>query len=207
MCTIGVGDGHPGCSDAERFIRAWPSNKATDSINLLEGLQLLLVGMGLFDWNRSPGACVLSAAAALGDLDLVQYLLQLLPGVQLGAWTVEDAAMGGGEVLLEWLAEQPGCLAVPQGASPYTAAARNGDRGTLAALRRPGVPWGGQDTVVQAACSECELPALRWMREHGAPRGNPDNLVRAAAKVERWAGATAEWLRGLAVAAYSAARK
>ncbi len=201
-CAVGVPDGHPNCSDAERFIRAWPRNKATNSYDLLEGLQLL-VGMGMFDWNRGPGADVLSAAAARGDLDLVQYLLQLLPGVQLGAWTVAAAAQGGCEVLLEWLAEQPGCLAVSQDASPYTAAARNGDRGTLTALWRLGVPWGGQDTVVQAACRECELPAVRWMWEHGAPRGTPEELVRAAAKVEQWAGPMAEWLRGLAVAVYS----
>ncbi len=49
---------------------------------------------------------MLSAAAKAGSLDLVQYLWQQQPG-HVPYWTVlYDAAQGGSEALLEWLAEQ-----------------------------------------------------------------------------------------------------
>ncbi len=83
------------------------------------------------------------------------------------------AGEGGCEALLELLLQQPGCLlAGGRGRSPYVAAARNGDRATLAALRRLGVPWGAVDVVVQAVRKErCRLDVVRWLVEQGAPVG------------------------------------
>lgn len=75
----------------------------------------------------------------------------------------DAATVGGCEVLLEWmLQEHPGCFA---GISPYCTAAAKGDRGTLEALRRLGVPWRPHGTVAAAMCDGAGWPALRWLVE------------------------------------------
>ncbi len=86
------------------------------------------------------------------------------------------------EVLLEWLVEQhPGCLAGPWSPSAYAAPARKGDRGTLEALRRLGVPWGAENVVARAV-ERCPVPALRWLVGQGAPVGSRQGMERAVGR-------------------------
>lgn len=59
-------------------------------------------------------------------------------------------ADSGGPLLAWRVTEQPGCLARPGPALPYSTAAQRGNRDTLAALRRLVVPWGPWDTVATA---------------------------------------------------------
>ncbi len=132
---------------------------------------------------------VLQCAATLGHLPLVQYLGQQLQGCggRFGARVFEAAVDAGCEALLEWLVEQhPGCLEGPRHeASLYVPAARNGDRGTLAALRRLGVPWGADDVLVQAFSEGAELPVRQWLVDQGAPVGRQGPVRRALRGVMR----------------------
>ncbi len=117
----------------------------------------------------NPGAMyVVHTAAQRGDLALVQYLVQELQhlGCQVEAETLEYAAQGGCEALLEWLVkEHPACCCF-EGASPYVAAAMTSSRSPLVALRRLGVPWGPQDTVARAVGVHCTVPVRTgwWSR-------------------------------------------
>ncbi len=84
--------------------------------------------------------------------------------------------------------------------SPYEAAAGNGGRGTLTALRRLRVPWAVGDVVVRAIWRDCTVPVLRWLVEQAAPVGG---VKKEAAMVEAVLCGTlmskdAEWFRGLA---------
>ncbi len=162
-----------------RAIENWPKNTAGDERDLLEVVQLLVGTAGYQEWDASEAAC---AAAARGNLALVQYLLQQKPVQSLGG-LVHAAASGGCEALLEWLVEQPGCLESlgGGGGSPYIPAAVNGDRDTLTALRQVGVPWCSQDVVACAVKSGCGLPVLRWLVQQGAPVGSRREMAEALA--------------------------
>ncbi len=182
--------------DFRCIINVWPNNTAADSRDLLEAVQLV-VGAGFCRWVEewvedeppSEGEQVgdrddaFDAAVRRGDLALVQYLLQQMPQPErFLRWSVlAVAADAGCETLLEWLVQQPGCLlADPWELSPYVAAAANGDRGTVEALQRLGVPWGADDVVVQAVNTWCcTVPALRWLVEQGAPMGSRAELEEA----------------------------
>ncbi len=119
---------------------------------------------------------------------------------------MEAAVEGGCEALLEWLAGKVGCLA-SAGVS-YMPAVRTGDRGTLNALRRLGVPWGAGCMVMWAVGEGCQVPVLRWLVEQGAPLGSMGYLeqaVAAAPRRGRLGAEAAAWLQGLATAAEAAA--
>ncbi len=204
----------------QQFLGAWPCTTPADSRDLLEAVQLL-VGAGvdgvavagvdaddaededLGGWGEEIAAhMALSGALQRGDLALVQYLQEqqqlvpLLPGPD----DVETAAQAGCEALLEWLVDLPGCLEGP-GDRPYVAAAANGDLGTLAALRRLGVPWGSDDELVDAIEWRCCEPALRWLAGQGMPVGGAEEMEEAVAFAEKVRDLSAEaaaWLRGLA---------
>ncbi len=103
-----------GADPAAPAISEWPNSR-----DLLEAVQLL-VGAGSSMWAAgNPGAMyVVHTAAQRGDLALVQHLVQELQhlGCRLDAATVEYAAQGGCEALLEGLVgEYPQHLG---GASP-----------------------------------------------------------------------------------------
>ncbi len=195
------------------FIGLWPNSRPQDSRDLLEAVQLLVGEAGCTDRNAKDVVCT---AAERGDLALVHYLLQQLPGYQPSEDVLAVATHGGCEALLEWLAENVNSFG-GGGISPYYAAAINvnrkysdaalrGDRGTLTALRRLGVPWGAEDVVVRAVKRECPMPAVRWMVEQGAPLGDLDRLEDAIACTrEGLSAGDAAWLRGVAAAAAAAA--
>ncbi len=156
--------------DFPHLMRCWPNDTPARSRGLLQAVQLLVGEAGCRKWDAKGG---LTAAAARGELALVQYLLRQRPRHQPGWEVLVAAAEGGCEALLEWLVEQhPGCLVgAGLGVSPYVPAAARGDLGTLTALRRLGVPWGAEDVVAQAVRRGCSVPALRWLKEQGAPVG------------------------------------
>ncbi len=124
-------------------------------------------------------------------LGVVQYLLQQHPEYLHDSELLNWAAEAGCEAMVEWLVEQPGSLDAVVGATLYVAAAKNGDRATLATLRRLGVPWGAQDVVVRAVREKCGVPGLRWLVEQGAPVGSRSAMV-AAIKQTPW-----PWCRSL----------
>ncbi len=183
--------------DLGNMIAVWPCGRGPVCRGLLEAVQLL-VGAGYSDWNiaNTDAKRVVSLAAERGDLALVQYLLQHMPRLQPDGKTLAAAATAGCEVLLEWLvAQHPSCLSVREGDSPYLRAAKKADRGTLAALRRLGVPWGARDVVVRAKREWCGVPVLRWLVEQGAPVGSRAEMERVLGKDD---DGVAAWLRSLA---------
>ncbi len=202
--------------DLARFMELWPSGTTACNRDLLEAVQVVVGVAGCRRWDAEG---VMNCAAARGDLALVQYLQGQLQQQgqqqgQRGRWPDGEAlagvAIAGCEALQEWLVERhPSCRTGggPTG-SPYVLAAENGDRGTLAALRRLGVPWDAQGTVVQALLHGCELPVLRWLVEQGAPVGRAGDMEEAVARRvgrEDLNAEEAAWLRGLAGAAEAAA--
>ncbi len=154
------------------LIRDWPNGKAAHRRDLLEAVQLL-VGAGSSMWvaDAHEGAQAVHAAAKRGDLHLVRYLLHELPhlGCRLDDKVLESAAEGGCEALLEWLVEQHSGCCLAGACSPYMPAAVAGDRGTLTALRRLGVPWGEGFGVELAVRKGCPVPVLRWLEAQRAP--------------------------------------
>ncbi len=191
-------------ANLSRVVSHWRGRAVADSRGLLETVQLV-GGVGRSKLWDAPIAT--RCAAGRGELDLVQYLLQLCPGHRLSWEVLVAAASGGCEAQLEWLVEQPGCLVVPAASrsSPYVSAAGKGDLGTLVALRRLGVPWGAEDVLAAAAEAGAAMPALRWLVEQGAPVGSRERMEAAAEVAGRgpW-GLKAEgkaWLLGLAAAA------
>ncbi len=195
--------------DPSKFIELWPKYMTARNRDLLEAVQVLVEVGRCKEWYAK---WVLSAAAERGDLALVQYLQgqqeqgQRWPGGE----ALVGVARAGCEVLLEWLVERHPSCCMFGGAtgSPYVLAAEKADRGTLAALRRLGVPWDAPDTVVQAVRHGCELPVLRWLVEQGAPVGRAGDMEEAVARRvgrEDLNAEEAAWLRGLAGAAEAAA--
>ncbi len=178
----------------------WTCNTAVGRRDLMEAVQLVVGKAGFRGWDAEP---TLTAAAARGELALVQYLLQQLPGYRPGGRVLRAAADAGCEALLEWLVEQQGCDQRTGRGSPYLWPAVYGDMGTLTTLRRLGVPWDAEDVVVRAVTKHCGADALRWLVEQGAPAGPEDEVDQAVASrvqdgtMDRQ---TAAWLRGLAAA-------
>ncbi len=181
----------------EHVSSTWPRGTSVRRRQLLEVVQLL-VGAGA-GADGSDVQEVVHQAAAQGNLPLVQFLAQHLEQ-QLGQqpyWqhAIQGAAEGGCEALLEWLAGKAGSLA--DAGLTYLSAARRGDKGTLAALRRLGVPC-GEDTVAEAVEEGCQVPVLQWLVEQGAPVGS-EEMEQAVARREGELGADAgALLRGLA---------
>ncbi len=179
--------------DMSKVMERWPSGSPADSRDLLEAVQLL-VGAGCAEWEPSR---VTENAIRRGHLGLTQYVVGRQGDHVLG-WSELHAAAGAGcEALLEWVVQQPGCMESQRSGCPYTDPAKNGDRGTLAALRRLGVPWGAEDVVVRAVREGSCMAAVRWLVDQGAPVGSREDMEEA---VEcRWAlgDEEAAWLRGL----------
>ncbi len=192
----------------QELIKRWPRDTAAHRRGLLQAVQLVVGGAGHGEVVTKGAAC---AAAHVGNLPVVRYLLQQMPGYQPDAVLLRAAVGNGCEALLEWLVEQPGCRAALEQNSfhMYQAALGDGDRGTLTALRRLGVPWGKDDVVVWAVQGRCELPVLRWLLEQGAPVGRARDLARVQADVVWSEGLSAadakvmlrQWLRWCVAAA------
>ncbi len=186
----------------ELFDPHWRGTPATNR-ELLEAVQLL-VGAGAGARSGDVMRAILCAAER-GNLPIVHDLAQHMEQ-QLGCqpdWhrAMQVAVESGCEALLEWLAGKAGCLA--NAGISYMPAVRAGDRGTLNALRRLGVPWGAGDVVVGAVEEGCQAPVLRWLLEQGAPMGSAAEMEEAVAAAEREGELGAEaaaWLRGLAEA-------
>ncbi len=192
-------------SDLKEIFAGWPRMRVAHSRALMPAVQLL-VGAGYSDWDTANGDAkeVVSQAAELGDLALVQYLLRQMPGLRLDGYVMTAAAKGGCQALVEWLAARhPSCRLIPRDTSPYIHAAKNADLATLTALWRLGVRWGARDVVVRAVRLRCTMPGLRWLVERGAPVGRRGAMLRAVA-LDGFGGAYSEeeraWLRGLVVA-------
>ncbi len=214
------------------FVELWPSDTAACNRDLLEAVQAVVGVAGCRDWKAECVLLYAAERGDLALVQYLQGQQQQgqqeqqrgQQGGQQGlgqqgpcppvAWPdgttiVQDAACAGGEALLEWLVERhPGCrmAGTSQGraSSAYLCAAKNGDRGTLAALRRLGVPWDAQDTVAQAVKKGCELPVLRWLVEQGAPVSSAGDMEEAVARRVGHGGLSSEeaaWLQGLAGAA------
>ncbi len=177
----------------------WPDTARSDRRNRLDAVAEL-VGAGYRSWDEES---VLSFAMVRGDLALVQYLYglqqqQQQPGCWLEEEAVSVAVFGGCEALLEWLAAQPGGLSGGEGGDLYLWAAKRGDRGTMAALRRLGVPWGLEQMVARAVFSGTSLAAVCWLVEHGAPVGSREALVSALRFRWHYWDEPVEWLLSLA---------
>ncbi len=190
-----------GCTREElrNLIVDWPLTTPAHSRDLLEAVQLL-AGAGFSDWG---GTRLTAADAGRGELDLVRYLMQQGAPLNPDMGTVARAAEAGCGPVLQLLTAQPDCFkpsAIPS-YTPYVWAALHGDRATLDALRRLGVPWGGDGEVVSAVSNGCRVPALRWLVENGAPLGSAEDMERAvvsAVQRGRLGAEAAAWLRGLA---------
>ncbi len=170
-------------ADLCEVVNQWPCRTLADSRDLLEALQLM-EGAGCGWWDP---AHALDVAATRGDLALVQYLHRQQPTEVAQARFLAAAVSGGCEALLEWMAEQPGWH--DNRYSPYIYAASTRDRGTLAALRRLGVPWGNETELVRAVGEwRCELPVLRWLAEQGAPVRDMGELQREVEAVVQRTG-------------------
>ncbi len=188
------------------FIWRWANYTPADGQQLIEAVQLL-VGSEARDQGApsvaQPGAT--TVAASCGNTALVQYLAASVlqqPVDKVCEQICRDAAERGGcEELLEWMVqEHPGCFAR---ASPYYMAAARGDRGTLEALRRLGVPWGPHDTVAAAVYECAGLPALRWLVEQGMPVGTEAKMDRSL-WVTDYDHEVQDWLWGLTTSAAAA---
>ncbi len=173
--------------DLSLLVEQWPRSTQADSRGLLEAAQLV-VGAG---WCCGPhpyaGDGSVKDAAKRGDLALARYLQRHHPEY-LSAGRHQAAAVSGGcEALLEWMAQQLGWLECV--ACPYLDAAKRGDKGTLAALRRLRVPWDRKNLLVWAVEEgECEVPVLRWLAKRGAPVGNRAKLQEAVEEAVRSRG-------------------
>ncbi len=192
--------------DLVRVVHVWPRKVgAAHRRGLLTVVRLLVEEAGCSGWDGEAAVC---AAAARGDLALVQYLhgygQQWLEEQRSCGRVVCAAAEGGCEAVLEWVVQQPGCEGIPGDGFTYVGAAKNGDCGMVTALRRLGVPWGVQDVVLRALLWGCHEPGLRWLVAQGAPVGRVEEVERAVAYVvgrTDWSAEDAEWLRGLVAAA------
>ncbi len=163
----------------ERVIGQWPGRMPAHSRDLLQAVQLLVGEAGCREW----AAAAVDSAIQRGDLTLVQYLLQRMPDYRPGMGAVVKASSAGCEALLELLVGHPGYTGGGGGVAggvgqeeslscPYVAAAKYGDRATLTALRRLGLPWGAGSAggvLVRVEREGCTEPAvLGWLRAHGA---------------------------------------
>ncbi|PNH06930.1 hypothetical protein TSOC_006646, partial [Tetrabaena socialis] len=116
---------------------------------------------------------LLLEATKSGSVELLAWLRDL--NCPWGADNFPCAAEAGSEEVLEWLVAQGCPMQEPRGRDddPYLTAARQGDWGTLACLRRLGFPWRalnwGGGTFVNAVWEGCAVPILRRLLELGCP--------------------------------------
>ncbi len=185
----------------EAFIDTWPNTAG--GRDLREAVEVV-VGRARAAVSKWRAGYTLGAAARRGDLALFQYLLPLYPWYEPDEEVLVLAAKGGCEALLEWLTmEHSGCLSASGVLScAYIEAAKNGDRGTLTALRRLGVPWGVEDALARAVRAGCQVPVLRWLAEQGAPAGSARGMSRAVGQALAkmpwmYTAEAAAWMRGL----------
>ncbi len=188
--------------DLYNIIAGWPRATPAHGRDLLEAMQLL-AGAGFSDWGGDRQGFTIGLAVANGNLDLVLYLQQQGVPLDPNLALIEAAAHAGCEPLLEFLTALPDCFkpSAQLESSPYLGAASHGDRATLDALRRLGVPWGEEQVVFEAMKKMCGEPALRWLVENGAPLGSANDIEWALAVVGgngRLSAEAAAWLRGLA---------
>ncbi len=181
------------------FVAMWPAGTLARSRDLLEAVQLLVGEAVCTVCLVEYGAlCVLGMR---GSSALAQCVLGQKPGHRPGTKAVEAAVLAGNEALLEWMVQQVDRVESLDGDKLYPLAAKNGDRGTLAALRRLGVPWGAEDLVVQAVWEGSCMAAVRWLVEQGAPVGSREGMEKAIEGREqrqKLGDEEAAWLRGLA---------
>ncbi len=190
------------CTELGYMITFWPNGTPAHSRDLLEAVQLL-AGAGFSDWGRDhAGADLIRSAAQRGDLDVVLYLQRQGAPLDPEIYLIELAAGAGCVALLEFLAALPDCFkpSAHLEFTPYVSAAVHGDRATLDALRRLGVPWGGDEVVFEAVKRGCGEPGLCWLVEHGAPVGDAEQIKEGVEFGDLGAEAAA-WLRGLAAGA------
>ncbi len=164
-------------------MHVWPSGyTAGDGERLLEAVRLLAAA----GWPAvgQAGEHPLAMAARGGQPWWVLCgLRELLPVEhhEVNLEVAKEAAATGCQATLEGLVGM-GVCGVGQGdlqVAWYVGAARRGDLGTLACLRRLGVPLG--EGVVAAAVREgAPVPALRWLVVQGAPWSSLE--VRGALK-------------------------
>ncbi|PNH04452.1 hypothetical protein TSOC_009386 [Tetrabaena socialis] len=116
---------------------------------------------------------LLCKAANSGSVELLAWLRDR--GCPWGDDSFHCAVGAGSEEALEWLVAQGCPMQEPRGRDddPYLTAARQGDWGTLACLRRLGFPWRalnwGGGTFVNAVWEGCAVPILRRLLELGCP--------------------------------------
>ncbi len=212
------------------LIQHWPERRTVGNRSLLQAVQWVLeeaerrgrgaagtgeqsAGVRLDTANSYMGLNAVSVTVKRSDMALVRYLTEHKsapkPRGGMARELLSGAAEAGCEALIEWLAQQPRCLEGPFTGCLYTVAAQNGDRATLVALRRLGVPWGKADSLAEAVRRRCVMPALRWLRDQGAPVGSAKEVeVVAAAAEQSLSGGQMEaagWLRRVAVEAAAAA--
>ncbi len=170
-------------------IRLWPRDTAADGQRLVEALQLLAAAGWPMGVAGAEGL-VTRAAHAGHPWTVWHGLLQLfeLQPVAVPRGAARYAAAAGCRAMLEALVglgvHEEGLRGDGVLENWYAGAASNGDRGTLAWLRRQRLPWG---TVVMfsAAIKGAPLPALRWLVEQGAPlsRWETTSLLRGASSL------------------------
>ncbi len=192
------------------FVASWPDCTPAHSRDLLEAVQLL-AGAGCNAWGpgyRLPYHLVLAWGnqdcfwdiLARGDLAFAHFVLGQKPGYVPDAEHVRAVVRSGNEALLEWMVQQVDHVETLRGDRLYILAAMNGDRATLAALRRLGVPWGAEDVVVRAVKEGSCMAAVRWLVERGAPVGSREGMEKAITCREQGlevGDVDAAWLRGL----------
>ncbi len=153
-------------------VREWPSftrkKNSADSDRLTEAVQLLVEA----GWARNAGGGeqLLEAAVKGHQPWSLIRALQQRARARGTVQVVSNAAAVGCEAALEALVRMDANEEFKGGVgmSWYAAAANNGDRGTLACLRRLAVRLG--EGLLEAAKGQgAPPPAVRWLVEQGCP--------------------------------------
>ncbi len=217
-----VGCDRSACS-MQAAVQLWPNGEVADGERLVEALQLLAAVMPPPQGSDAELVHV-TALRAKHPRVVVRAVQELVPlhaqrqqeqgqvqrqqrraEVYWPGQAVGTAVAAGCEATLEVLLGQVPDYHGFRSMWPstwYAGAARTGDRGTLACLRRLGVPL---DTMLLgvAVVMEATLPGLRWLVEQGAPVSSEavqDALENAQLYPDRPVGRRGElvaWLEGL----------
>ncbi len=181
------------CAGFTALVYWWSDKGAQGSTLLMDAVRLMAPASSHPPDDMpdllSYSAGVWYSATLRGELGLLRYLHEEMDwGMDGNPIVCRVAAMGGCEAVLEWLVQGGGQGREARGWDGcYTAAAKNGDLGTLECLWRLGLRWG--EGFPRDAMRSCPLPVLRWVWAKAPP---PAALVRRALK-EAAAGA-AGWL-------------